>query len=182
MNDQEREQLRADIQDVLAWQRGSAARVAGHCLALLGETEPTKDSDEREQARNQLEAATVRTYQQMRTDQERIAELERERDEEITLRKHWWPERKRAEARSASHHHSPPPSGLLNAQMPTTEQQLENDTLAQVEAWRLHQLLNAGWQHHRAELLANRVDIDLHLANELLQHGCPQKLALKILL
>jgi hypothetical protein len=46
----------------------------------------------------------------------------------------------------ASHHHSPPPSGLLNAQMPATEQQLENDTLAQVEAWRLHQLLNAGWE------------------------------------
>jgi hypothetical protein len=81
----------------------------------------------------------------------------------------------------ASHHHSPPPSGLLNAQMPTTEQ-VQCDTLAQVEAWRLHQLLNAGWQHHRAELIANRVDIDLHLANELLQHGCPQKLALKILL
>lgn len=65
--------------------------------------------------------------------------------------------------------------------MPTTEQ-VQCDTLAQVEAWRLHQLLNAGWQHHRAELIANRTDIDLHLANELLQHGCPQKLALKILL
>jgi chromosome segregation ATPase len=33
------------------------------------------DSD-REHARDQLEAATVRTYQQMRTDQERIAEVE----------------------------------------------------------------------------------------------------------
>jgi hypothetical protein len=66
--------------------------------------------------------------------------------------------------------------------MPTTEQQLENDTLAQVEAWRLHQLLQAGYTHHRAELLANRVDIDLHLAQELIHNGCPQELALKILL
>jgi hypothetical protein len=82
----------------------------------------------------------------------------------------------------ASHHHSPPPSGLIHAQMPATEQQLENDTLAQVEAWRLHQLLNAGWEEHSAELLANRPDIDLHLAQELIHNGCPQKLALKILL
>jgi predicted RNase H-like nuclease (RuvC/YqgF family) len=36
------------------------------------------NDQEREQARDQLEAATVRTYQQMRTDQERIAELELE--------------------------------------------------------------------------------------------------------
>jgi hypothetical protein len=36
------------------------------------------NDQEREQARDQLEAATVRTYRQMRTDQERIAELDRE--------------------------------------------------------------------------------------------------------
>lgn len=64
--------------------------------------------------------------------------------------------------------------------MPATKEHL--DTIAQVEAWRLQALLNAGWKHHRAELLANRLDIDLHTATEILQHGCPQKLALKILL
>lgn len=56
------------------------------------------------------------------------------------------------------------------------------DVRAGVEAWRLQQLLEAGWARHRAEQLAARTDIDLHLALRLLRQGCTQKVALKILL
>lgn len=52
-----------------------------------------------------------------------------------------------------------------------------------LEAWRLLCLLKAGYEQHRAELLAARTDIDLHLAVDLLEKKhCDQKLALKILL
>jgi len=51
-----------------------------------------------------------------------------------------------------------------------------------VEAWRLQTLLDSGYTHHRAEQLAPRQDIDLHRAAWLLQHGCTQELALRILL
>lgn len=51
-----------------------------------------------------------------------------------------------------------------------------------LEAWRLEQLLSAGWHYHRAELLAGRFDIDLHTALKLIENGCPQRLALQILL
>ncbi len=64
---------------------------------------------------------------------------------------------------------------------PLAEHELldEHDT---IEAWRLQLLLDAGWRHHRAELLATRFDINLHQAIHLLELGCPQRLALKILL
>lgn len=52
----------------------------------------------------------------------------------------------------------------------------------QLEAWRLQQLLTAGYTHHRAEILATRTDIDLHTAIRLLRYGCNQKMALNILL
>lgn len=61
-----------------------------------------------------------------------------------------------------------------------TEQPLtDHDRL---EAWRLEQLLQAGYAPFRADLIAARDDIDLHQAVELVKNGCPQRLALKILL
>ena len=56
------------------------------------------------------------------------------------------------------------------------------DQRASVEAWRLQQLLEAGWTFHRATQLASRLDVDLHQAIRLLRYGCSQKLAMKILL
>lgn len=51
-----------------------------------------------------------------------------------------------------------------------------------VEAWRLKELLDAGYAQHRAELLAVRDDVDLHEAIKLLENGCPEPVALRILL
>lgn len=64
--------------------------------------------------------------------------------------------------------------------MPLAEQR-ELD-YASLEAWRLRQLLNAGWTLHRAEQIAARLDIDLHRATDLLAQGCDQRTALRILL
>lgn len=51
-----------------------------------------------------------------------------------------------------------------------------------VEAWRAEQLELAGYGAGAAAELAARYDIDLHAAIEMLTHGCPPELALKILL
>lgn len=58
----------------------------------------------------------------------------------------------------------------------------ERDERAALEAWRLLCLIDAGWTEHRAEQLAGRFDIDLHVAVEFLGNGCDQKTALRILL
>ena len=62
--------------------------------------------------------------------------------------------------------------------------QLANHTVdeqSKVEAWRLQQLLNAGYTNHRANTIANNPNINLHTALDLIRHGCPQTTALKIL-
>jgi hypothetical protein len=59
---------------------------------------------------------------------------------------------------------------------------LELDESAGVEAWRLQQLLDAGWVYFRAELLAARPDVDLHEAIRIVECGCDQRTALRILL
>lgn len=51
-----------------------------------------------------------------------------------------------------------------------------------VEAWRLDQLLRAGYPLYLAELLGRRGDIDLREACALLKAGCPPELAGRILL
>ena len=55
------------------------------------------------------------------------------------------------------------------------------DERATVEAWRLQQLLNAGYTNHRANTIANNPNINLHTALDLIRHGCPKTTALKIL-
>jgi len=51
-----------------------------------------------------------------------------------------------------------------------------------IERWRAEELERAGYEVRAAGRLAVRHDVDLHLAIDLLQRGCPADLALKILL
>lgn len=51
-----------------------------------------------------------------------------------------------------------------------------------VFAWRLHQLLRAGYDEADAVALALRGDVDLHDAVDLTVHGCPPTVAAQILL
>ena len=52
----------------------------------------------------------------------------------------------------------------------------------QVVSWRREQLRRAGCGRAEAEILAQRRDVDLHEAVELLERGCPSHVALEILL
>ena len=52
----------------------------------------------------------------------------------------------------------------------------------EVVAWRRDQLRRAGCRRFEAEVLARETRIDLHQAVELLERGCPSKIALNILL
>jgi hypothetical protein len=51
-----------------------------------------------------------------------------------------------------------------------------------VERWRLHVLVEAGFEAPDAEAIAKRADIDLHEAVNLLRRGCAPGTALEILL
>lgn len=51
-----------------------------------------------------------------------------------------------------------------------------------VERWRAGELRRAGYAPQSAASVAARFDIDLHLAVELISRGCPEPLALQILL
>jgi len=55
------------------------------------------------------------------------------------------------------------------------------DSLDQVEAWRLHCLLRAGWKLEHAQVIAILVDVDLHKACRMVQAGCESEMALQIL-
>lgn len=48
--------------------------------------------------------------------------------------------------------------------------------------WRLEELTKAGYDWRASMHLAARPDIDLHLAADLLERGCPVDTALRILL
>lgn len=58
----------------------------------------------------------------------------------------------------------------------------EQDEQDRVERWRQGELERAGFPPRDAAKLAARNDVDLHGAVKLLERGCPQDLALKILL
>jgi hypothetical protein len=49
-------------------------------------------------------------------------------------------------------------------------------------AWRREQLARVGYSGEDASTLAERGDIDLHLAVDLVERGCPPALAARILL
>jgi hypothetical protein len=66
----------------------------------------------------------------------------------------------------------------------TTEllkQRVEEDE-DEVVAWRREQLRRARCRRFEAEILARRLSVDLHEAVQLLERGCPSRLALEILL
>ena len=54
--------------------------------------------------------------------------------------------------------------------------------LDRVEHWRAEELVRAGYDPSDAVALAARHDIDLHLAVELVEQGCPHETALDILI
>jgi hypothetical protein len=54
--------------------------------------------------------------------------------------------------------------------------------MERIERWRAEELERAGYEPRAAGRLAVRHDVDLHLAIDLLQRGCPPSLALRILL
>jgi hypothetical protein len=67
--------------------------------------------------------------------------------------------------------------------MTAAELHVVNDTeLERVEHWRAEELIRAGYSPTDALALAARHDIDLHLAVELLERGCPIDLAIDILI
>jgi hypothetical protein len=59
---------------------------------------------------------------------------------------------------------------------------VEDRELEQIRLWRLEVLCEAGYSPNIAGELADRLDIDLHQAVDLLQRGCPVDLAARILL
>ena len=66
------------------------------------------------------------------------------------------------------------------------EVQLESaqhlDEEAAILAWRIWVLERAGYGEEAAATLAGSRDVDLHLAVDLLERGCPRETALRILL
>ena len=67
--------------------------------------------------------------------------------------------------------------------MTAAETTLEQDTEAErVVDWRREELLRAGYEGGAASRIAERSDVDLHIAVDLMRRGCPPEVALDILL
>jgi hypothetical protein len=60
------------------------------------------------------------------------------------------------------------------------EIQVETET-DRIERWRAEELERAGYGRRHAAELAARHDVDLHLAVDLLERGCPVETAVRIL-
>ncbi len=58
----------------------------------------------------------------------------------------------------------------------------EGTEIERIERWRAEALERAGYEPRMAAELATRLDIDLHLATDLIAAGCSQELAVQILL
>lgn len=58
----------------------------------------------------------------------------------------------------------------------------ESTEVERIERWRAEELQRAGYDPRAAHELAARLDIDLHVATGLIERGCPQEIALRILL
>jgi hypothetical protein len=67
--------------------------------------------------------------------------------------------------------------------MSAAELDIQVETEAErIERWRATELERAGYEPLQAAELAARNDVDLHLAVNLLERGCPVETALRILL
>jgi hypothetical protein len=64
----------------------------------------------------------------------------------------------------------------------TTAELRERTEIERIESWRRERLQEAGYPAFAARALAERHDIDLHQALDLLRNGCPVETALQILL
>jgi hypothetical protein len=64
----------------------------------------------------------------------------------------------------------------------TAVEEILETELERVERWRAEELIRAGYDPAAASDIACRLDVDLHGAIELLGHGCPPELAVRILL
>ena len=67
--------------------------------------------------------------------------------------------------------------------MNATESNVVNESeLTRVVEWRRRELVRAGYGDSGARDVAEKVEIDLHRAIDLLKSGCPEETALRILL
>lgn len=66
-------------------------------------------------------------------------------------------------------------------QVTATELQLVESELERVTSWRAERLERAGYDRDVAHELAERADVDLHRAIELLERGCDPAMAARIL-
>ena len=66
--------------------------------------------------------------------------------------------------------------------MAATELNIVETESERVERWRAEELEKVGYDVISAHELATRPDVDLHLAIELVEAGCPVQLAVEILL
>ena len=66
--------------------------------------------------------------------------------------------------------------------MSVVETHIQETEDERVARWRLEQLTRAGYEETAALVLADLVDVDLHLAVDLVRQGCPSDTALRILL
>jgi hypothetical protein len=67
--------------------------------------------------------------------------------------------------------------------MSAAELDIQVETEAErIERWRAEELERAGYEPLQAAELAARNDVDLHLAVDLLERGCPVETAVRILL
>ena len=62
------------------------------------------------------------------------------------------------------------------------QEQLQESEAERVSRWRAEELERAGYDLSAAAVLAASTGVDLHLAVELLGRGCPQDVAMQILL
>ncbi len=67
--------------------------------------------------------------------------------------------------------------------MPAAELQVTDQSERErVVRWRVQELERAGYDPDAAQSIAERLDIDLHTATDLLRDGCPPDTALRILI
>jgi hypothetical protein len=67
--------------------------------------------------------------------------------------------------------------------MSATESEVLIETeLTRVVDWRARELRRAGYEADAARQIAERLEVDLHRAIDLLRRGCPQETAVRILL
>lgn len=67
--------------------------------------------------------------------------------------------------------------------MSAADVRIPDDTeIERIERWRIEALERAGYDPRAAAKLAASLEVDLHLAIELIERGCAPDLALRILL